>query len=374
LTEEKIRIAKPYNDAEAEARVLSVLRSGRLVQGALVKRFEEEIGQYLGSKHVVAVNSGTAAIHTALSVIMNDRTPTAPEVITTPLSFSATANAIIHANCKPVFTDVNPETFNIDDGLIEENISERTIAIEPVDVFGLPTNLRTINAIAKTHSLAVVEDAAEAIGASHEGIKVGNISTLTCFSTYATKNIHSGEGGFITTNDDTFDAYMRTFRNQGQIAKYKQTILGYNYRMQETSAAIALSQTPKIDEINSRRRENSKRLREGLSQINCLNFQQVKNPSEHAWYMFAATIDEKKAGISRDRLVAKLNESGVEADVAWPTPIHLQPYYRTRYNYREGDFPNAEQICKTVFQLPIQPDLTTTQIDRVVATVSSLVK
>jgi dTDP-4-amino-4,6-dideoxygalactose transaminase len=304
LAEDKIRIAKPYNDAEAEARVLSVLRSGTLVQGALVKRFEEEIERHLGSKHAVAVNSGTAAIHTALSAVTNDRNPNAPEVITTPLSFSATANAIIHADCKPVFIDVNPDTFNIDDELIEEKISERTAAIEPVDVFGLPANLRTINEIARRHSLAVVEDAAEAIGASHEGVKVGNISTLTCFSTYATKNIHSGEGGFVTTNDDSFDSYMRTFRNQGQVAKYQQTILGYNYRMQETSAAIALSQTPKIDEINSRRRESAKRLREGLSQVDCLNFQQVKDPSEHAWYMFAATIDEKKASIGRDRLVA----------------------------------------------------------------------
>ena len=374
MADEKIRIAQPYNDTQSESLAISVLRSGRLVQGALVRRFEEEIEKYIGSKHTVAVNSGTAALHTALAAARERTTQTSPEVITTPLSFSATANAIVHAGCKPVFVDVHEDTFNIDESLIEEKIDDTTIAIEPVDVFGLPAALSTINSIAKSHSLAVVEDAAEAIGASHLGMKVGNISPLTCFSTYATKNIHSGEGGFVTTNDDTFDAYMRIFRNQGQVSKYRQTILGYNYRMQEISAAIALSQVSKIDEINARRREHAIRLLESLGKIDCLGFQQVKDPSEHAWYMFAVTLDEKKTNVTRDKLVAKLNEQGVESDVAWPRPIHLQPYFQTHYNFREGDFPNAEKTCKSIFQLPIQPNLSTTQIDRIISTVRSLLK
>jgi len=374
MADERIRIAQPYNDTQSESLAISVLRSGRLVQGALVRRFEEEIEKYIGSKHTVALNSGTAALHTALAAARERTTQTSPEVITTPLSFSATANAIVHAGCKPVFVDVHEDTFNIDESLIEEKIDDATIAIEPVDVFGLPAALSTINSIAKSHSLAVVEDAAEAIGASHLGMKVGNISPLTCFSTYATKNIHSGEGGFVTTNDDTFDAYMRIFRNQGQVSKYRQTILGYNYRMQEISAAIALSQVSKIDEINARRREHAIRLLESLGKIDCLGFQQVKDPSEHAWYMFAVTLDEKKTNVTRDKLVAKLNEQGVESDVAWPRPIHLQPYYQTHYNFREGDFPNAEKTCKSIFQLPIQPNLSTTQIDRIISTVRSLLK
>jgi dTDP-4-amino-4,6-dideoxygalactose transaminase len=374
MADEKIRIAQPYNDTQSESLAISVLRSGRLVQGALVRRFEEEIEKYIGSKHTVALNSGTAALHTALAAARERTTQTSPEVITTPLSFSATANAIVHAGCKPVFVDVHEDTFNIDESLIEEKIDDTTIAIEPVDVFGLPAALSTINSIAKSHSLAVVEDAAEAIGASHLGMKVGNISPLTCFSTYATKNIHSGEGGFVTTNDDTFDAYMRILRNQGQVSKYRQTILGYNYRMQEISAAIALSQISKIDEINARRREHAIRLLESLGKIDCLGFQQVKDPSGHAWYMFAVTLDEKKTNVTRDKLVAKLNEQGVESDVAWPRPIHLQPYYQTHYNFREGDFPNAEKTCKSIFQLPIQPNLSTTQIDRIISTVRSLLK
>jgi len=371
LSTDKIRIAQPYNDPEVESLVLSVLRSGKLVQGTLVKNFEQSVAGYVGAKYAVAVNSGTAALHTALAAAKaKARSATiSPEVITSPLSFSATANAIIHAGCKPVFADVNETTFNIDENLIEEKINSSTVAIEPVDVYGLPANLTEIASLGKAHELTVVEDAAEAIGASQHGVKVGNISDLTCFSTYATKNLHSGEGGFITTNDDALDSYMRIFRNQGQESKYHQTILGYNYRMQETSAAIALKQVGKIDELNTKRRNHAIRLLEGLSEISCLGFQQVKNPAEHAWYMFPVTLDEKKASLTRDKLVAKLNQKGVEADVAWPRPIHLQAYYQTHYKFREGDYPNAEKICKTVFQLPIQPNLTTTQIDEVISTV-----
>jgi dTDP-4-amino-4,6-dideoxygalactose transaminase len=376
MPDDKIRIASPYNDSQIEDLVISVLRSGRLVQGTLVKRFEEEIARYVGSRHAVAVSSGTAAIHTALAAVSaNARTIQAsPEVVTTPLSFSATANAIIHAGCKPVFADVDKETFNIDPELIEGKISERTVAIEPVDVYGLPADLEKITSIAGRHELPVVEDAAEAIGASIHGRRIGSISTLTCFSTYATKNVHSGEGGFVTTDRDDLDAHMRVFRNQGQVSKYNQTILGYNYRMLEVSAALLLSQTSKIDELNAKRREHAVRLKEGLKTIDCIGFQRVDNPSQHAWYMFAAILDERKAKISRDKLVARLNENGVEADIAWPRPIHLQPYYKSTFGFREGDFPQAESICKRVFQLPIQPFLTDEQIDKVVSNVRALVK
>jgi len=374
LVEEKIRIAQPYNDPQIESLVQSVLRSGRLVQGELVRKFESEIERYIGSKHTVAVNSGTAAIHTAIAAVCDKTVKNTPEVITTPLSFSATANAILHAGCRPVFVDIDEETFNINDELIEERIRDNTIAIEPVDVFGLPANLQRIVSIAKSHSIPVIEDAAEAIGASNQREKVGAISHLTCFSTYATKNLQSGEGGFITTNDDSLDAFMRAFRNQGQVSKYNQTILGYNYRMLEISAAIALSQTTKIDEFKARRNEHAARLIEGLSDIDCLRFQKVRDPTEHAWYMFALILDEKRTRISRDELVTKLNERGVEADVAWPRPIHLQPYYKTRYNFKDGEFPIAEKICKSIFQLPIQPNLSNTQIEKVITTVRSLVK
>jgi perosamine synthetase len=372
----KVRIARPYHDEKVEPLILSILRSGRLVQGQVVKEFEANLSKYLGIKHVIAVNSGTAAIHAALSATKASlpKEIAIPEVITTPLSFSATANAIMHAGCRPIFVDVDKETFNLDTTLVEDKITSNTIAIEPVDVYGLPARLDAINSIAKANELTVVEDAAEAIGASYKGRRVGSISTLTCFSTYATKNLHTGEGGFVTTNDDKLAEYLRVFRNQGQVSKYNQTILGYNYRMLEICAAIGNSQLQQIDQLNAKRRINALRLRDKLDVIDCLGFQHVDNPSEHAWYMLGVTLDEEKAPISRDKLVSELNERGIEADVAWPTPIHLQGYYRTQFGFKPGDYPKAERICKCVFQLPIQPLLTEIEVQRIASTITDLLR
>jgi dTDP-4-amino-4,6-dideoxygalactose transaminase len=374
MSRSKFRIARPYMDESITKGVLEVLQSGRLVQGAFVARFEAKLAEYLGSRNVVALSSGTAALHAAIAAV-RDRAgmrSSEPEVIATPLSFSATANAVMHAGCRPVFVDVDEGTFNIDADLIEEKIGDRTIAIEPVDVYGLPADLNPILSLAKKRGLAVVEDAAEAIGASYHGRKVGTISTVTCFSTYATKNLQTGEGGFVATGDSDFAQYIRLFRNQGQVSKYNQQLLGYNYRMLEASAAIGLPQVSLIDSQNARRRENALRLKSELEGLDCLSFQRVDEPAAHAWYMFAMLLDEKKAAISRDKLVLKLNEAGVEADVAWPRPIHLQPYYRARYGFKEGDYPKAEQVCKRIIQLPIQPFLTSEDIQEEASIVRKL--
>ena len=161
-------------------------------------------------------------------------------------------------------------------------------------------------------------------------------------------------------------------RNQGQIARYNPVTLGFNFRMQEMNAAIGLEQLGILDELNEKRMNNALRIREELGGLDCLDFQKVEKPKDHAWYLFSLTVDERKAGISRDKLVQRLKAEGVEADVAWPTPIHLQPYYRQRFGFKEGDFPVSEKICKSVFQLPIQPFLTAEEIQRVISTVKSI--
>ena len=363
-----VKIAKPYNDSKIEEQVLSVLRSGRLVQGSMVEQFEEKIASYIQCKHVIAVNSGTAALHSsflALKLAKGGKS----EVVTTPLSFAATANAVIHAGCRPVFVDVDPETFNIDPSLVKEKINDKTLAVEPVDVYGLPADLDQIRRIASAKGVALVEDAAEAIGATYQGKKVGNISTLSCFSTYATKNLHTAEGGFVTTNDDQLAEKLRQIRNQGQASRYNQVILGYNFRMLEMCAVIGLAQVPLIDELNEKRRTNAIYLKERLGKIESISFQRVSDPKDHAWYMFSALLDEKKAGISRDTFVKKLKDSGVEADIAWPSPIHLQPYYQETFGYRKGDYPNAEKICKSIFQLPVQPFLREDELESVILSV-----
>jgi perosamine synthetase len=362
---ESVRIAKPYNSEEIERQVITILRSGRLVQGEITKEFESEIAKYIGCKYVVAVNSGTAALHCAISALKSIK-GNKKEVITTPLSFSATANSVFHAGCKPVFVDVVEETFNIDPTLVKEKLGADTLAVEPVDVYGLPAQLDTLQKIAGSKGATVVEDAAEAIGAKYHGSKIGNISTLSCFSTYATKNLHTGEGGFVTTNDDLLADRMRLIRNQGQKSKYNQVLMGYNFRMLEISAAIGLYQIPMLDEMNAKRRANAMFLKERLSSLDCLSFQQVDDPKSHSWYMFSLLLDSKRAKKSRDVVVQKLKERGIEADISWPTPIHLQPYYREAFGYKKGDFPIAERICEKVFQLPIQPFLTETELEKVV--------
>ena len=373
---QNVKIAKPFMNEDIVDTVASILRSGMMVQGKYVKEFETKLSNYIGAKHVIAVNSGTAALHVAIfAVLESRRKPISPgdaEVVTTPLSFAATANAVLHAGCTPVFADVDPETFNIDPNKADDKVSERTIAIEPVDVFGLPADLEKINSIANAHGFPVVEDAAEAIGASLSGKKIGTISELTCFSTYATKNLHTGEGGFVTTADDDLARSMEMIRSQGQSSKYNHKMLGYNYRMLEMSAAIGIPQISILDDLNSKRRENAKSLKETLSHVPSLTFQRVAKPEEHAWYMFSLLLDERKAGMSRDKFVSKLKESGIDADVSWPTPIHLQPYFRERFGYKEGDFPISEMICKSIFQLPIQPFLTSEEVHRTSSAVKSI--
>ncbi|MCL5068282.1 MAG: DegT/DnrJ/EryC1/StrS family aminotransferase [Thaumarchaeota archaeon] len=366
----RVKIAQPFNSDSIEQKVIAILRSGMLVQGPTVKEFEDRLSQYIGCRHVIAVNSGTSALHLAiLSVSEQKGIRGEKQVVTTPFSFAATANAAIHAGGIPVFADVDPETFNLDPELAEEKVCEKTAAIEPVDVYGLPADLDAFAKIAKKNGCRVVEDAAEAIGASHLGKKIGNISDLSCFSTYATKNLHTGEGGFITTDDDALASELRMARNQGQVVRYSQKILGYNFRMLEVSAAIGLEQLKVLDSLNAKRRHNALLLKEELGTLDSLDFQKVVNPEEHAWYLFSVLLDERKSKISRDKLVSRIRELGVDSDVAWPTPIHLQPYFKEKYGYREGDFPNAESICKRVFQIPIQPFLSEEEVLRVASVV-----
>lgn len=372
-----IKIAKPFNNETIEKEVISVLRSGRLVQGQFVKEFETKLSEYLGCKNVIAVNSGTAALQIGIAAVKKfSAAPEheSPEVVTTPFSFAATANAAIGSGCTPVFADVDEETFNLDPEQVKEKITPRTIAIEPVDVYGLPADIDRIRNASGSKKIPIVEDAAEAIGARYRGKRIGNISEISCFSTYATKNLHTCEGGFITTNNDRMADEMRMVRNQGQLARYNQVTLGFNFRMQEINAVVGIEQIKILDKLNETRMNNALALKEMLAEIDSLKFQRVDSPKDNSWYLFSLTIDERRAGMSRDRLVQRLKDQGVEADVAWPTPIHLQPYFRETFGYKEGDFPVAEKICKTVFQLPIQPFLTEEEVQRVNSTVKSILK
>ncbi len=336
------------------------MRSGRLVSGPVVASFEEAIGKYIGSKNVVAVNSGTAALHISLLV---SNVSSGNEVITTPFSFAATANTIIQTGAKPVFVDVNPETFNIDTQQIEKAVTKKTVAIEPVHVFGEPADMDVVQEIAQKHNLHVVEDAAEAIGAEYHGKKIGNTDEFACFSTYATKNLHTAEGGFVTTNNDEAAAALRILRSAGQKSKYLHVKLGFNYRMTELSAAIGLVQVKKIEQLNQKRIENAKLLTSKIRDLSALTPQAVIQNVKHIYYQYTVRIDEKKAAMSREEFRKRLSLAEIETDIHWPTPIHLQPWYRESYRYKPGMFPNAEKLAGTVVSLPIHPFLTREEIE-----------
>jgi len=361
----KIKIAQPYHDAEIESSVLSVLRSGRLVSGPVVASFEDAVAEYLGVKHVVAVNSGTAALHLAL--LASDVKP-GQEVITTPFSFAATANTIIQTDATPIFVDVDPENFNIDPQGIESAVTDRTVAIEPVHVFGEPAEMKPIQEIAGKHNLRIVEDAAEAIGAEYHGKKIGNTDMFACFSTYATKNLHTGEGGFITTNNPDAAENLKTLRSQGQKGKYHHVKLGYNYRMTEIAAAIGKVQIKKIDEFNRRRIENANHMTQLIRDLPSLKPQASIPNSRHVYYQYTVKLDEQEAGLTRGELQTRLAEAGIETDVHWPDPIHLQPWYREKYGYKPGVFPHAEELARTVISLPIHPAVTKEQVEYIAKT------
>jgi len=361
----KIKMAQPYHDSEIESSVLSVLRSGRLVSGPVVASFENAVAEYLRVKHVVGVNSGTAALHLAL--LASDVKP-GQEVITAPFSFAATANTIIQTGATPIFVDVDPETFNIDPETIEKAVTPRAAAIEPVHVFGEPAEMKPIQEIASKHDLQIVEDAAEAIGAEYHGKKIGNTDMFACFSTYATKNLHTGEGGFITTNNPDAAETLRTLRSQGQKGKYHHVKLGYNYRMTEIAAAIGKAQIKKIDEFNRRRTENADYMTQLIRDLPSLKPQAQIPNSRHVYYQYTVKLDERQAGLKRGELQRRLADAGIETDVHWPDPIHLQPWYRERYGYKPGVFPNAEELARTVISLPIHPAVTKEQIEYIAKT------
>jgi len=358
----KVRIAQPYHDRDIEDSVLSVLRSGRLVSGPMVESFEEAIAEYIGVRNVVAVNSGTAALH--LSLLSLDFSK-GREVITTPFSFVATANTIIQSGGTPVFVDINPETYNIDPRQIEKAVTSKTVAIEPVHVFGEPAEMKHIHEIAERHNLLLVEDAAEAIGAEYDGKKIGDTDEFACFSTYATKNLHTGEGGFITTNNDEAAATFRILLSQGQRSKYLHVKLGYNYRMTEIAAAIGKAQIKKLDGFTNKRIENANRLTREISDLPVLTPQKVPPNVKHVYYQYTVALNEEEAGIRREELQRRLSAAGIETDVHWPTPIHLQPWYRETFGFKPGMFPHAERLARTVLSLPIHPALTEEQVEHV---------
>ena len=349
VSEIKVPIAKPIIGEEEIENVVEVLKSGMIAQGPKVEEFEQKFAEWVGSEHAIAVNSGTAALHTAL--LSCDIGPE-DEVITSPFTFIASGNSILYTGAEPVFADIDLKTYTLNPDAIEELITENTKAILPVQLYGQSANMDRINEIAEKYGLIVIEDAAQAHGATCNGQKVGSIGDMSCFSFYPTKNMTTSEGGIITTDDEDLADNARMFRAHGASLRYHHDAIGYNFRMTDISAAIGLAQLEKIDGFNDKRIANADYLNEGLKDVDGIITPYCAYGSKHVYHQYTIRVERG----DRDDWVDIINDCGVGTGIHYPIPLYNQPIYRSLGI--EGDCPNAELAADNVISLPVHPSLT----------------
>ena len=362
-----IPIARPLIGEEEINAVVEVLKSGMLTSGKEVKEFEKEFAQYLGVKHAVAVANGTAALDVALKAL---KIKPGDEVITTPFTFIASANAILFQGAKPVFADIDPKTFNLDPNEVLEKITDKTKAIVVVHLYGQPADMKAFKDIAEDYKLYLIEDCAQAHGAEFEGQKGGTFGDIAAFSFYPTKNMTTGEGGMVVTNNDELAKRADLIRNHGQAEKYLHVELGYNLRMTNIAAAIGRVQLKKLDAWNEKRIENAKLLSEGISKIDDLTPPYVDPRVKHVFHQYVIRVEEEFP-LSRDELRAKLREKSVGTAVHYPMPVHWQPLYQ-KLGYPKDICPNAIEASKRVLSLPVHPAVSEEDIAYIISTLKEL--
>jgi perosamine synthetase len=353
-----IRIAMPLLASEEKNAVVSVLESGQLAQGSRVAEFEQAFAAYIGVGHVIAVSSGTAALHTAL--LAHGIGP-GDEVITSPFTFIASANAILYTGAKPVFADIDPATYNLDPTKVAARITPRTRALLPVHLYGQPCDMDALMVLARKHHLVIIEDACQAHGASFRGRKVGSFGT-GCFSFYPTKNMTTAEGGAITTDDAEIADRARLIRSHGSRERYRHEILGYNYRMTDLEAAIGLAQLRKLEAWNSIRIENAGYLTEHLS-ADVTPY--IAPERRHVFHQYTIRVRG-----DRDAARAKLSAAGIETAIHYPMPVHCQPLY-TQLGYRD-ELVESERASRQVLSLPVHPGLAESDLEEIAKAVSAL--
>jgi dTDP-4-amino-4,6-dideoxygalactose transaminase len=358
-----IHMARPQIGDEEKAAVMAVLESGQLAQGSAVAEFEEAFAAYCGTKHGIATTNGTTALH--LAVLAHEIGP-GDEVITAPFTFIASANSVLYTGARPVFVDIDPDSYNINVDQIEAAITRHTKAIMPIHLFGNPADMVRISEIASKHGLAIIEDAAQAHGAAIDGKRAGSWGTA-CFSFYPTKNITTGEGGMITTGDDCIADRARLARSHGMRVRYYHESLGYNFRMTNINAAIGLAQLPKLEDFNERRIANAAYLSAHLPQDK-VSVPQVRPGTRHVFHQYTVRV---LPPLDRDNVRARLAEMDVGTEVYYPVPVHRQQLYLD-LGYGNQSFPEAERAAKEVLSLPVHPGLTRDELDIIIEAVGSL--
>lgn len=349
------------SEAEIEA-VTAVLRTPYLSLGAKLDEFEKTFTDRLGVKHAIATSSGTAALHLlwrALGLQPGD------EVITTPFSFISSANSIMFEGGKPVFVDIDPATWQIDAGRIEAALTPRTKALLPVDIFGALPDMDAVWSIARRHGLRVLEDSCEALGATYQDRPAGTIGEAGTFGFYPNKQITTGEGGMIVTNDDELAFMTRSLRNQGRdpdAGWLQHARLGYNYRICDINCALGAVQMQRLDEILGKRAQVAEWYQQRLADEPRITMMKVRDDVRIAWFVLVVRLSDDYSQSDRDRILVGLRQVGVACSNYF-TPIHLQPFYQEQHGYRPGDFPITEGLSARTVALPFHNHLSEADVD-----------
>ena len=349
---------------EAEALVLEVLGSGMLASGPKVIELERLAAEMTGAKHALAVNNGTTALVVALEAL---QLQPGDEVITTPFTFVATLNAILEAGATARFADIDERDFNVDPSALEALVGERTKVLMPVHIYGQPADMTRIAPLAERRGLALVEDSAQAHGAGIGDKNVGSWG-IGCFSLYGTKNVTTGEGGLVTTNDDAVADRISLLRNQGMRARYQYEVPGHNYRLTDLQAAVGIPQLQRLDAINDKRNANAAFLNEGLSGIEGLVTPTIAEGRRHVWHQYTVRITPD-ASLGRDAFVDAMIDAGVGAGVYYPKAVYDYDCYRGHPRVIADPAPVAERIASEVVSLPVHPKLSQNDLEVIVATV-----
>lgn len=373
---------RPSIDEAAEQSVIETLRSGWLTTGPKTKQFQRDLAAYVGARHAVAVNSCTAALHLALDAV---GVGPGDEVITTPMTFAATANVICHRGARPVFVDIEADTANIDATLIEAAITPRTRALMPVDFAGQPPEMDAIMGIGARHGLPVIEDAAHSIGASYAGRRVGAVADITAFSFYATKNITSGEGGALVTDNPEWaeraaimslhgisrDAWKRY--SEPGYQHWDIIAPGFKYNMFDIQAALLHSQLQDIDHLWQRRRDITMRLRQGLADVPEVYALADRPNLVSAYHLFTTVFRTEMLTADRDTIMKALEAENISIGIHYRA-VHLHPYYRETFGLQRGMFPRAEYYSDRTISLPFFPSMTNGDVDDVVCAVKKVIE
>jgi len=371
VSEQVVPLARPVLGAEEERAVVDVLRSGQLSLGPRVQEFEQSFAEHVGAPYASAVSSGTAGLHLALRAAgVRD----GDEVVTSPFSFVASANAALYERATPVFADIDPLTLNLDPQAAEAAVTERTRALLPVHIFGYPADMPAFERIAAARGLAIVEDACEALGARHsDGPAVGARGHAAAFGFYANKQLTTGEGGMITLADAAAKARIDSERNQGRapdMGWLDHDRLGFNYRLSDVACAIGLAQLQRLDRSLAERVAVAERYREELEGVDGLTLPcPDAGGNVRGWFVFVVQLPH---GVDRDETVRKLAQLGVQSKPYLPA-IHLMSFYRERFGHREGEFPVCEDVAARSLALPFFPQMDEEQIARVCRTLRAAV-